>query len=107
MGFSVDKEIAMLRVVDECARVRVVIFRVAHLVFVDPEVVMQEDANLSFLSRSVGKADPAKKSVVMARDRIVTFDDQSELTILESNFGDECFRQIFQTPRPAIRRDPR
>ena len=73
----------MLLVVDKCSRVGTEIRRIADLVFVDTEVVMQEDADFALFVKKVRNADTSEEDVVVTRDRIVAIDPQPELCVLK------------------------
>src|SRR5687768_17584199 len=106
MRFGVNEEVPMLFIVDKRRRLRVIIRGVANLAFVDPEVVMEEHADVALRVAQVFHTDATEKDILVACNRIAADDSNSECRVFESHIGDQRFMKIVEVTRPVVPKNP-
>src|SRR5918994_3208320 len=103
MRLSVYKKITMFFVVDERQRFRIEKRGVAYLVFVDSEIVVQENARFAGLILKVCHQDTPQKHILVACNGVVAYDRDTELFVYQFDVADERFVTVAQRTFPIVR----
>jgi hypothetical protein len=107
MRLGIYQEIPVFFVVNESQIFRVIKCGVADIVLVDAKIVMKKDPDFTIVAPQIGNANAPQKDIVMARDRIVAGDLDTELFIPERYICDERIGQILKASGPTIPKYPR
>jgi hypothetical protein len=101
-----DQKVAQALVVNQRARVRVEVGRVADLGLGDVKVLVEEEAELAARARGVGQPDAADEDVFVRVHGVVRDDFDVERAVDEPDLRDEGLVQVIELARPAGVRDP-
>ena len=79
---------------------------IAHLVFIDPEIMVQKYPHIPRHPLQIFNADPPKKDIFVAGDGIVTDQPDAEPAVYQFDVGDKRLRQILECSLPVVGKHP-
>ena len=106
MRSGINEEVAFLLIMDQRTRLGIVIGRIADLVLIKPKVVVEKNTDAPLPSGDIKNADAAEEDILVARDGIISLDNDAERCVLKLDGRDECLGLVAKVAFPAGVRRP-